>query len=614
MYILQWKNPAVDSGKNPAGITVPVGSVVSNATSLTFTGKGTANYGKIQQENLMRLLESFADNTAPNFPTVGQLWFDTSISTLKVFSDSTPPTWKSLGGVQVRNAADGPPPSPQVGELWFERTGPLSGYLYVYTGTGRFPYSTSVNGGWSQVWPRVDAAGLREEYDQIAELVDSLATSITYISPGTLFTQLPNFTALDADLESKFTATPDLEIKRASNLRAQPVSYDWDALLSAARWLVSRLDIPGDSWEDVSSYPFVQDGRQARGFLYNTYSLWDPRVVPNDRLANIQLGSITLHRLYTETINIMSAAVPFRYSLRGIAGATGTNSFFAPDVVTYQHCRRQGSWAGGGVIAANTLFNWNNAGERNRFIAGGSAIEVTVRLIGGASPTDVALNSFLNQRGRFRVTADLIRWFDSSGVPVMLVAPTAGGLLNIINNPGVVALGSQSDGGGRSISVSGQFTANGLNLTVSINSPAGLTGQLQVTYSVIHDRTTYDTTELELFPSPVGYNSGTDAGGTSPALANVILPSPPVANFTANGNTGPTQFTTPNGAPMTFVFTGFGSPTLVEWDFTGQGTFTATGTTATFTPPSAGVYSPRVRATNASGTDVLFRPGMFRAV
>lgn len=610
MYVLTWKNPAVDPGKNPAGINVPVGSIVSNQASLTFTGKGSANYGKVQQENLMRLLESFADGTAPDYPTVGQLWYDTDAATLKVYADSAPPTWKAVGGLQVRDAADGPPPSPQLGDMWFERTGPLSGYLYVYTGLGRFPYSLTVNGGWAQVWPRVDAAGLREEYDQVADLAATLATDRSYVN-GRLFTQLPDLSLLDADLEAERALTPDPEANSTGTmgLQVQPVSYDWDALLSACRWLVSRLDIPLDSWQDVSSYPFVQDGRQVRPYLLESYSSFDPRSTPDARRAGRHLGTISLHRLYTETVNILSAATPFRYTLRGMAGGSGTNSSFSPDVVTQLHCRRAGSWAGGSPVTASTLFRWGTTAERDRFIAGGSAIEVTVRLVGGGTAEDTALNSFLNQVGRARVTADMVRWFDASATPVMTVAPTTSGLLTITG--GGTNLGSQVSGG-RSLVFSGSSTSTGFNLQVAINSPAGLTGQLQVTCAVIMDRATYDATELKLYPAPLTYNAGTDAVGTDPVLANVALTGAPSANFTANGNTGPTSFNVAVGSTVTFVYTGTGAPTLVEWDFDGDGTFTATGTTATFTYSTGGVYSPRVRATNAGGSDVLFRPGMVR--
>lgn len=611
-YILQWKNPAVDPGKT--NILVPAGSTVANASSLIFTGKGAANYGKVQQENVMRLLENFADGTAPLFPTVGQTWFDTLTSTLRVYTDSTPPTWKSLGGVQVLDTVDGPPPNPQVGELWFERTGPLSGYLYAYTGIGRFPYSLTTNGGWSQIWPRVDATGLREEYDFVVSQLDAMVGFNNLA--GRLFTQVPNMALLDADLLTKIVATPDTEVSLApppAQPRAQPVSYDWDALLSMARWVVSRLDVPLDTWQDVSGFPFVQDGRQVRRYLLETLSWFDPRYAPINRYTSNSVGTITLHRRYTETVNVLQAVGPFRWTLRGMAGASGTNSTFAPDVVTYQHARRQGAWTGGSVVTANTLFNWNNSVDRNRFLAGGNALEVTVRLIGGASPNDVALNSFLNTAGRIRLTNDMTRWFDASSVPVMTTAPDMVGMDQIVNTAGIVALGSRS-GGGYSITLSGERTSNGLNLTTSVNGPAGITGQLQVTYSVIHDCTTFDTVETEVWPRPLGYNSGTDSAGTSAVLVNVILTAPPVANFTANGNTGPNQFQVTTSTPVNFVFTGLGSPTLIEWDFDGDGSFTATGPTASFTYTASGIYSPRVRVSNAGGADVLFRPGMIRVV
>lgn len=612
MYVLTWKNPAVDPGKNPAGITVPVGSTVSNQASLTFTGKGSANYGKIQQENLLRLLESFADGTPPDYATVGQLWFDTDTGTLKVYADSAPPTWKAVGGLQVRDAAEGPPPNPQLGDMWFERTGPLSGYLYVYTGIGRFPYSLTTNGGWAQVWPRVDAAGLREELDQVADLAETLSTDRSYVV-GRLFTQLPSLTLLDADLEAKRALTPDPEVNStgSTGLQVQPVSHDWDALLSMCRWLVSRLDIPLDSWQDVSSHPFVQDGRQVRSYLVSSYASSDPRATSEARRAGRHLGTISLHRLYTETINILSAAAPFRYTLRGIAGGSGTNSDLAPDVATRLHCRRAGAWVGGSPVTANTLFRWSSGTDRDRFIAGGSAIEVTVRLVGGGSAEDTALAAFLSDVGLVRVTADAVRWLNSAATPVMTVAPTTPGLLAVTSGSGTVALGSIGVGG-RWLTVSGTTTSTGFNLTVSVNSPAGLTGALQVTFGTILDRTTYGSTELPLYPAPLAYDAGTDAGGTDPVLADVGLTAAPTADFTVNGTTGPTFLAAAVGAPVTFAYTGSGSPSLIEWDFDGDGTFTGSGATATHTYTTAGTFSPRVRVTNAGGSDVLFRPGKVR--
>src|SRR3990167_5737842 len=119
-YTLTFKNQAVDPvGKSP--INVAVGTLNTTSTPLALTGKGAANFGKFQQENLLRLLENFADGAAPTNPTVGQLWYDSNALPLKVLVDASPQTWKSLGGIQVTEVGSLPPTPMALGDLWFER-------------------------------------------------------------------------------------------------------------------------------------------------------------------------------------------------------------------------------------------------------------------------------------------------------------------------------------------------------------------------------------------------------------------------------------------------------------------------------------------------------------
>lgn len=144
-YNLFWRSPALPYVQKQNAITVPAGAVVSNAASIRFTGKGATNYGKIQQENLMRLLESHAGDTAPPFPTVGQTWYDTSVGLLKVCT-ATPPLsispvadWRALNSTYVTGPGDPPPLNPTLGDTWFQGTGPSSGIMYVYDHVGRYP-------------------------------------------------------------------------------------------------------------------------------------------------------------------------------------------------------------------------------------------------------------------------------------------------------------------------------------------------------------------------------------------------------------------------------------------------------------------------------------------
>lgn len=144
-YSLFWRSPALPYVQKQTPITVPAGTVVSNASSLRFTGKGAANYGKIQQENLMRLLENHAGPSEPAYPTVGQTWFDTSVGLLKVATATAPlsvsPTadWRAMNATYVTNVGENPPASPVLGDQWFMRTGTKTGVLYTYTGIGRYP-------------------------------------------------------------------------------------------------------------------------------------------------------------------------------------------------------------------------------------------------------------------------------------------------------------------------------------------------------------------------------------------------------------------------------------------------------------------------------------------
>jgi len=74
-YNVDWKSGGTEGIPGKTTIVLPERTVDTTSTSLALTGKKTANYGEIQQENFIKLLENFASNTAPANPTIGQLWF-----------------------------------------------------------------------------------------------------------------------------------------------------------------------------------------------------------------------------------------------------------------------------------------------------------------------------------------------------------------------------------------------------------------------------------------------------------------------------------------------------------------------------------------------------------
>ena len=210
-----------------APIVIPVGAVDSTHTSLTLTGKGAANFGAIQQTNLLHILENFASATQPANPTIGQIWYDSGSSTVKVLTSVSPLLWVPIGSIQITGPSAPPPAVTGLGSLWFQSTGTGSGILYVYTGFGRYPDNGVVIGGWDQVWPAPIVIAGREEYDVTRELIDRLIawSGVSTFSSGAIgrvITNLTDFSKLDLSMRQNFEALvspdPNILISQSTDL------------------------------------------------------------------------------------------------------------------------------------------------------------------------------------------------------------------------------------------------------------------------------------------------------------------------------------------------------------------------------------------------------------
>jgi hypothetical protein len=102
------------------------GSVDQIASELTLIGKSASSYGEHLNENLVHMLENFANATAPTKSIVGQLWFDTIESRLKVYDGSG---YKITGGTIV---SDTHPSSLSQGDIWINNA---THQLYFNDGT-----------------------------------------------------------------------------------------------------------------------------------------------------------------------------------------------------------------------------------------------------------------------------------------------------------------------------------------------------------------------------------------------------------------------------------------------------------------------------------------------
>jgi len=96
---------------------------INTGSSVSLPGKNYAGYGEFLNENFIQMLENFSSSaTGSGLPTnaklgaplEGQLWWDSTNLTLKVYNGTL---WKTAGSTTTSATA---PTSPNVGDLWWD--------------------------------------------------------------------------------------------------------------------------------------------------------------------------------------------------------------------------------------------------------------------------------------------------------------------------------------------------------------------------------------------------------------------------------------------------------------------------------------------------------------
>jgi hypothetical protein len=102
------------------------GTVDIATTDLALFGKGYAGFGERLNENFIKVLENFANTTAPANKIKGQLWYDTLANQIKVWNGSK---FKPVGS-STTSASQ--PANANTGDMWFDTN---NSQLYVYSST-----------------------------------------------------------------------------------------------------------------------------------------------------------------------------------------------------------------------------------------------------------------------------------------------------------------------------------------------------------------------------------------------------------------------------------------------------------------------------------------------
>jgi hypothetical protein len=104
---------------------IPDGTI-NTESSMTLVGKNYAGYGQFINDDIIQLLENGSNTSAPGAPLTGQLWWDQTTDTMKVYNGTV---FKVISGATASSTA---PSSNVAGDLWYDST---NAQLNVYSGT-----------------------------------------------------------------------------------------------------------------------------------------------------------------------------------------------------------------------------------------------------------------------------------------------------------------------------------------------------------------------------------------------------------------------------------------------------------------------------------------------
>jgi len=215
-----------NSSASPNQYTVQDG-VVNTQTDLSLIGKGYSGYGESIAENFLHLLENFSNTTEPTKPVIGQLWFDSSSSRIKVYNGSL---WAPLGGASFQSTA---PASQVSGDIWIDSD---TGQMFFYNGTTNIlvgpPAGTGTTNGFT--------------YDAILDATDSSKNITKWYNDGSLVAIISDSTFTPKATISGFaTVKKGITLSTAiTDFKFQGTSSDSDALggVTAANFLRSNAN------------------------------------------------------------------------------------------------------------------------------------------------------------------------------------------------------------------------------------------------------------------------------------------------------------------------------------------------------------------------------------
>ena len=154
--------PYILKKTNGTTLTTVQDASVDNSTSLTFVGRNYSGYGQPVEENLVKLLENFANTTAPKKPVQGQLWFNNNPSSRRLLVCYNGTAFRDISNVPY---SETPPTNATTGDLWWD------------SGNSQIKVYDSIYDTWTASQPN-GGAGSGWDFGRVVDTVQTLQNCI----------------------------------------------------------------------------------------------------------------------------------------------------------------------------------------------------------------------------------------------------------------------------------------------------------------------------------------------------------------------------------------------------------------------------------------------------
>lgn len=297
---------------NGVAIATVQDGTVDHSTDLTFIGKNYAGYGEVQNENFLHLLENFANTTEPPRPVEGQIWYDKTSRVLK-FHD----------GFRFKAAAveygSTIPTNPSLGDLWWDST---LNKLYSFSGAGE-------RSGFQLVGPDNNTSHISVQVRTVRDStsVDSVHDVVQIIANDdvvAIFNSDPAFDVLETDPIDATDPGAFYSIKQGITLR--------HTLNDPAHAGVSHLG--SSTWQ---LWGTASDARKLGGVAADLYALTtgDTFTGVTNFDAGLTVKLLTVSEdANNNTLITKTGSTPVKFSVNGSTNLVINSTSVAPDTNT----------------------------------------------------------------------------------------------------------------------------------------------------------------------------------------------------------------------------------------------------------------------------------------